>query len=237
MIRPYHVAVEDHSLGDLVAEMVSSSWPAFFKGRERSPAHPAGHIPQTAPDAPGSAGNRCCRSHGLETRHAPASTGCRSDGIPIHREKGSPEHRSPCVSANRCANAVWQAARDDAGSGREYRQDHKHCRHSRSALQAGADCRSVAAVAWARPAGSREDRRQVHSAMKRHRLSRSTCHVFDRRSRAAPSSVTNVVASLVILSFSFRNMTPIASAKTMLVSRNAVTRAIGAWVKDQMTRA
>ena len=38
-------------------------------------------------------------------------------------------------------------------------------------------------------------------------------------------------------SLSFRKKTPINSAKTMLVSRNAVTSAIGAWVKAQVTIA
>jgi hypothetical protein len=62
-------------------------------------------------------------------------------------------------------------------------------------------------------------------------------HDFENRSSAAPSRVTKVESTFARSSFSFKNHTPMISAKTTLVSRRAVTRGIGAWVNAQTTRA
>ena len=46
-----------------------------------------------------------------------------------------------------------------------------------------------------------------------------------------------VEITLMTFSRSLRNKTPIKSAKTILTSRSAVTKAMGAWVKAHVTSA
>lgn len=59
------------------------------------------------------------------------------------------------------------------------------------------------------------------------------CH----RRRIRPIKVDSVAATLVRSRRSLRTYTPRNKAKRMLVSRSAVTRAMGAWVKAQVTKA
>lgn len=55
------------------------------------------------------------------------------------------------------------------------------------------------------------------------------------RMAMAPATAMKVATAFPTSRRSFRNTTPIASANTMLVSRSAVTSAIGAWVKAHVT--
>ena len=60
---------------------------------------------------------------------------------------------------------------------------------------------------------------------------------FAYRKRAASRTVRNLDRSLIKFRRSFKKKTPMASAKTMLVSCNAVTSATGGCVKAHITMA
>ncbi len=62
-------------------------------------------------------------------------------------------------------------------------------------------------------------------------------HDLAYRNKIAPSRAEKVENTFTKFSGSFRKNTPIRRAKTMLVSRSAVTNAIGAWVKAHVTTA
>lgn len=66
---------------------------------------------------------------------------------------------------------------------------------------------------------------------------KDTHRYFANRSKAAPQRVANVATSLGRSMRSRKKNTPISRANTMLVSRKAVTKAIGAWVNAQITSA